>query len=172
MFGLLKKLKKQPEYKLESKVFYSVETGILSNYFPYAADVHNYMIKTYDAEQCYVQYYFDALTPVAVILWIDNWQSNLSEEERLELFTVTGVPVTKKVHILAFEVNKFLRKKGYGRAVLKHFVSDKEFVAIEAAENVEGFYRKCGFVIDKFSNYYFFVKGIAPKKWDFVFKKD
>ncbi|MCQ2580435.1 MAG: hypothetical protein MJ159_07050 [Treponemataceae bacterium] len=170
MFGLFKKKQKQTEYNLVSKTFYSVEVGILDNYFPLVADIHSHMIGVYDNERCYVQYYFDGLMPVAAILWIDDWKSSLSEEDRLEIFTLLDVPATKSAHILAFEVNSFLHNKGYGRAVLKDFVSDKDFVALSAIDGSQGFYKKCGFDVDRLSNYYFYMKNNKPKQWNDLLK--
>lgn len=155
--GFANKKTVENEFNLRSKTFYAAEVEILENYFPLVADIHSHMLGVYDNERSFVQYYFDGLTPVAVILWLDDWQSALSEEDRLAIFTFLDMPATQSAHVCAFEVNNFLHKRGYGRAVMADFVKDKNFVALSAIDGSEGFYKKCGFNVDSLNGYFFFM---------------
>lgn len=162
LFSLFFKRQKNAEppkqFKLSSKTFYSVEVAILEQYFPLSEKIHREMLGVYDNQRSYVTYYFDGPLPVAVILWLDDWKSKISEEERLEFFTLMDEPFTQSAYIAAFEVNSFYHDQGYGRAVLKDFVKSKNFVTLSAIDGSEGFYKRCGFNVDKINNYFFWQK--------------
>ena len=156
-FNFQNKKCEQIQFNLSTKTFYAAEVSILENYFPLAAEIHSNMLGVYDNERSFVQYYFDGLTPVAVVLWLDDWQSALSEEDRLAIFAFLDMPATQSAHICAFEVNKFLHNRGYGKAIMKDFVKDKNFVALSAIDGSEKFYKKCGFNIDSVNGYFFYM---------------
>ncbi len=154
----LQQKKEEPPLHLIAKTFYSAECSILENYYPLAAKIYNEMLGVYDNERSYITYYFDGALPIGVVLWLDDWRSSLSDEDRLELFTLLDVPVTKSAYVAALEVNIFLTKKGYGKAIMQDFIKDKDFVALSAIDGSEGFYRKCGFNVDASTNYFFYKK--------------
>lgn len=143
------------EFKLNSKTFYSAEVAILEQYFPLSEKIQHEMTNTYDNQRSYITYYFDGATLVAIILWLDDWKSFLSDEDRLELFTLMDEPFTESAYIAAFEVNNFFHNQGYGRAVMKDFQKNKRIITLSAIDGSEGFYKKCGFNVDRMTNYYF-----------------